>query len=1201
MARHAILIGVGGTGQYVLTLVKKELMEAHGGKVPSNVRLLAFDTMPEASAGGNKDLPENIISIGNVQLERNVEFFPLMGNGWEIGEQIVRGQAKYLGRKVDRRSGYIWFDAEEYRRSIPPALWDLAAGAGRIRQFGRLSFFMKIDDIRHRLELAFAEVQARLTANQELEVIIVSSFAGGTGAGMFIDMGVLCRDLGKSINNHMIIRGFFILPRAFANPHGIDEEGRRMMARSFAAWRELDRFMNLGPDYGAHTISYRAENQLDIPVSARPFDVCYLVDSKSSNYSLENVPTEHGVFPATSNYISLILDEKAGPLYSLDTRNFIQNQGRTKPGYCAFRTHTIKVPIYYDLELCALSFAQDLMETWLVPIRDARKNVTGLADNQNNEQANTQGRDQVIPFLKAESMMRNAVTDHLSPQGSQSGGENLHNSLLLPHIAQIYSLRTNPSKMTQQLDEDVTGGFSTVNEDGTISPTTYVGRLAILPSDANRTMIEMDGKVREPDAQMIVTEAGVCVWDEVKPSSQTGESPVYAPDRFKDQVEGIEAFVRKHYGAGAGNRGKFGYALEESRRFQVKRFRELLRQWLLNTLNGTVTDPRLSLSGKLGYASDFCQELVKALDSYRAYLEEVKKRRDNKQILEGLVQDEEYFRQDMELHAGDKCVFFFTHPYAYVTQERYLLAVDRRLQYRKDEMVLETMSMLTSDLITEARGALAAVERWVASLATGGQAAPSLIREIAHQVEVINGTMAQERLDMATQVMTPEAKYQKRQGKLDEELRRVSWDIQLGYGFEINCKLFVPVEVEDSATNTKVVNNRAVTLKPGDTFIDLQHNLAQVMTVARAIYSDLRENRRVLDEVQTMQPYLTPTGLANDMVAHSDVLVDLSAKADRQQHVRQAYLRVMDPANARSTSATDYLDKVKNQICATLGIVDGRNYRTLQSQDEYKLTLLHTIYRIQDTDFNIWSILRDQYLQHITRSKNIENSARLHIYPAECNSARYESKLTPLLNKGYRPFHPRVVMLLEHAERVSLFFRCLAYGFIRQEEIRETGERKYLLCVPRIGNSLPVDNILLVSNTDSYGALKYNEWPSAFEIVHAFAMVGHDARVENKIINWENLNTAIVLHESALREAGELDNRLRRQMEDSEGIVQSLSRIRSEKREAYLASHQTLPQGGWSWEDDGQDCEDLADLIKMMYMEVKAGQTAEITITNDLV
>lgn len=1196
MARHAIIIGVGGTGQYVVTLVKKELMEINNGSVPKNVRLLAFDTMPEAAAGGNKEMPENIISIGNVKLEPHVEFFPLSGNGWELGEQVIKDQLPHIGKRSARGQGYAWFDALEYRKHITPALWDLAAGAGRIRQFGRLSFFMKIDDvIRPRLETAFQTVRSELKNDEELEVILVSSFAGGTGAGMFVDMGVLCRDIGKSIGNHMIIRGFFVLPRAFANPHAVDEESRHMMARSFAAWRELDRFMNLSPDYGAHQVSYKANNQLDIEVKARPFDVCYLVDSKSTNYSLETVSTEHGVFPAIANYISLILDEKSGPAYSQDTRNYLRSEGSNKPGYSAFRTHTIKVPIYYDLELSSLSFAKDFLERWLIPVRDGRKNITGLADNQNAEAPNTQGRDAVIPFLQAASQTQNAILNRLSVEEGSTNGSTLQNTYLLPHIAYIYGLRGNPSKLAQEKDTDAIGGYSTVGEDGSVSPVTYVGRLALLPSDANRTLIEVDGKLREPDAMAMKTEAGISIWDEVKPSDETGENPLYFLDRSRDPVEGIEAFERRHLGAGAGNAGKFGAALAEARKFQVKRFRELLKVWMLNSLNGTQMNPRIGVSGKLGYVADFCNELIKALDNFREYLDDVKTKRDNQSLMSGALEEEEYTRQEMELWAGRKCAFFFTHPRAYVKQHHYLLAVDSRLRVRKDDMLLDTLNLVTADLLVEARKAQEMVQQWVDALALGGGKTIGLLRQVIKQKDTASASLAQERLDEATQTMTPEARYILDEAKITEQLRRISWDVDAERGFEIACKVQVPVEEVDNNAVATVVDHTQL-LAAGDNQIDLDKNLSLFMTIFRHVYRDMRDERRVLDEVMKMNQYAQPVALANDLVAHSDVLVDLSANADKQRHARQAFLRVMDPAKAKSSEATKYLDAVQNQMIATLGIGENKGFRKLESQDEYKLTLLHTTYRIQDTDFSIWSTLRDMYLQHITSSKNIENAARLHVFPAECNAARYESRMPFLIHTGYRPLHPRVVMLLEHAERVSQFWRCLAYGFIKGVENKQTGERKYVFNLPKIGANFAQENYLLITNMDQFNNLVYPEWPSIFDVIHAFVMVGRDKTTNNEI-NWQNLTNAMLQWENSLRDKDEFEAKIRAQAEGENGQVVQLKQKRQQMRQEYLARHQNAPQGGWTWGEDGQEYEDLADLAKMMYQEALTNQSAEVVTT----
>lgn len=1192
MARHAIIIGVGGTGTYVVTLVKKELMEINGGKVPNNVRLLAFDTMPEAAAGGNKDLPENIISIGNVKLEPSVEFFPLSGNGWQIGESVVKDELPHIGKRGGSKQGYIWFDSIEYRKQIPPALWDLAAGAGRIRQFGRLSFFMKIDDvIRPRLENAFAGVTANLEHNEELEVILISSFAGGTGAGMFVDMGVLCRDLGKSINNHMIIRGFFVLPRAFANPHSIDEESRHMMARSFAAWRELDRFMNVSPDYGLHKISYKPNNQLDIEVKARPFDVCYLVDSKSINYSLETVPTEHGVFPTVANYISLILDEQAGPAYSQDTRNYLRSDSSNKPGYSAFRTHTIKVPIYYDLELSAISFARDLLDRWLAPLRDGKGNIIGLADNFNNEIPNTQGRDSVIPFLQAASQTDNAVLNRMSVDEGAVTGPTLQNAYLLPHVAYIYGLRNSPSKLSQEKDNDALGGYTIVGEDGSISPGTYVGRMALLPPDANRTRIEMDGKLREPDATAMKTEVGTYLWDEVKPSSEIGEHPMYALDRFRDPVEGIEAFERKHLGAGAGSSGKFGAALTEARKFQVKRFHDLLRIWLLNTLNGTQVNPRVGMAAKLGYAADFCNELIKALDYFRGYLEDVKTKRDNMSLMSGAIEEEEYTRQEMENWATRKCVFFFTHPRAFVKQHHYLKAVENRLRVRKDDMLLEALNLVTADLLKEARKTQEMVQQWVNVLALGGDKTIGLLRTMTTQQEVTSNTMAEERLDEATQTMTPEAKYILNEARIDEEMRRINWTVDPETN-AITCKIWVPVETV-SSNGVATIVDQPMDLGAGDNQIDLERNLSLFMRICRHVYRNMRDQRRVVDEVIKMNQYGQPVALANDLVNHSDVLVDLSAAADRQHHVRQAFFRVMDPAKAKSPQAAEYIKSVTDQMTATLGIAEGKGFRQLESQDEFKMTLLRTTYRIQDTDFSIWSHLRDMYLQHITSSRNIENAARLHVFPAECNAARYESRMPFLLHKGYRPLHPRVVMLLEYSERVSLFWRCLAYGFIKPIEDRDTGERKYVFSLPRIGNNISQENYLLITNMDQYNNLVYTDWPGIFDVIHSFVMIGKD-RTNNNEINWQNLINATHQWENHLRDCNEFEDRIQFQMTGANGQVAQLMQKRDELRKVYLAQHQSLPQGGWTWGEDGQEYEDLADLARMMYMDILSSQNAEV-------
>lgn len=46
-ANPAVIIGLGGTGKWVLTYIKKSLLDTYGGEMPKTVRLLSFDTTIE--------------------------------------------------------------------------------------------------------------------------------------------------------------------------------------------------------------------------------------------------------------------------------------------------------------------------------------------------------------------------------------------------------------------------------------------------------------------------------------------------------------------------------------------------------------------------------------------------------------------------------------------------------------------------------------------------------------------------------------------------------------------------------------------------------------------------------------------------------------------------------------------------------------------------------------------------------------------------------------------------------------------------------------------------------------------------------------------------------------------------------------------------------------------------------------------------
>ena len=70
----------------------------------------------------------------------------------------------------------------------------------------------------------------------DLEIVLVTSIAGGTGSGSFIDMGFLCRDLFPNA----VSTAYLVLPSVFDWVPGKRQTTR---ANGFAALKELEHYM----------------------------------------------------------------------------------------------------------------------------------------------------------------------------------------------------------------------------------------------------------------------------------------------------------------------------------------------------------------------------------------------------------------------------------------------------------------------------------------------------------------------------------------------------------------------------------------------------------------------------------------------------------------------------------------------------------------------------------------------------------------------------------------------------------------------------------------------------------------------------------------------------------------------------------------------------------------------------------------------
>ena len=122
-------------------------------------------------------------------------------------------------------------------------------GAGTHRQMGRLAFFLNYPAIRSTIQrqidetLRFASENPRSVEEHRLEIVIVMSLAGGTGAGMFIDVAYLVQDI-LNLPNYRNLRGKSVTLVAFLP--GVFEDQKALLDRlqqnAFAAFLELEHY-----------------------------------------------------------------------------------------------------------------------------------------------------------------------------------------------------------------------------------------------------------------------------------------------------------------------------------------------------------------------------------------------------------------------------------------------------------------------------------------------------------------------------------------------------------------------------------------------------------------------------------------------------------------------------------------------------------------------------------------------------------------------------------------------------------------------------------------------------------------------------------------------------------------------------------------------------------------------------------------------
>ena len=255
--KRCLYVGLGGTGMNALLHTKKMFVETYG-EVPPMIGFLGVDTDGDAY---KKELPSK---YGPVSLAPN-EQTPI---------QVEDAQEAYMTSKQH----FGWVHPDNVF-----ALTAMTKGAGQIRTNGRFALTCNYDMLTNKVTDAVGRItnadirnNAKYDADYvgDVEVHMVFSMSGGTGAGTFINMAYVVK---RALGNKCKITGYAVLPDVFESmsQYGMD----RVKPNTYGSILDLDYFMHLNGTEGLQ-FDYVSSTQ---EIKSRPFSAFFFVDNKNKN------------------------------------------------------------------------------------------------------------------------------------------------------------------------------------------------------------------------------------------------------------------------------------------------------------------------------------------------------------------------------------------------------------------------------------------------------------------------------------------------------------------------------------------------------------------------------------------------------------------------------------------------------------------------------------------------------------------------------------------------------------------------------------------------------------------------------------------------------------------------------------------------------------------------------------------------------
>lgn len=1017
MLKPALIIGLGGTGVLTLHHLKALLLHSlniQDGKLPDHIKLVALDTVKDKkkSAQTTADEKKKIAAL-RIELEPG-EYSWIGGDVYNFVREVDQGRHPHIAS---------WFQARSYLEVLPRASFSLEQGAGQLRQFGRLAVFHDVSaPSKSPIHSLFNRTIGEIRSTGEfktLDVFLVASVAGGTGAGMFVDIAYLTRQIALIEQKVAIrLRGFLVLPEAFSSiPGGVKPS---MQARAFAGMRENKRFMvDFQYEHG-YPMYYQASGTGGVwrnRIKTKLFDFLYHIDGRNSKNPLTNTLPELGVTAGIADVIAAMLDEDVGGgegVYERHATNVVaqatqsdvhEGSDRTVSFDSTVGSYTLIIPMQQIVQSLSYRLTRKALET-LFPFDKVDEDgyPLSLDPAASSEHRHDRGSAAGADFLK--------MADVQSWRDSEIkiSGTPFFREVL--RIAQGY--RPKDDSMVKELSGREAGDWETQLD----------------PADSSEEVRALRQRVQQKLNRRLE--------DDVPPN-QRGESAEAALDRI---IKDTESFKSRNLGrtdmrTGQRVGGEYQSALSEYADYQLQRFQAMLHVETENILNGGLSpdnSPSEQKAGKLGYLLDWFDGLEGRLSRFLEAMnvtKSVREARGDKQNAEDSAQDA---RQELEAKPGG--LFGGRRRKQLIDAEQELIDVERVII--AEDVAMKLVQRMLAHVQTLHQSAI----DWAETLIIGHDSLYGQLlrneKEIKAEIDAENEIPVREYLWDEQYIDDLYDKYALNVDAngdtgIDRYVKRVSWrhlkqrrGVQDMFGFG----LFFTIT--DDPDKNRLSSNQ-------------ERNMRLLLSPAQDVFSGIWEQESILKYLMTRK-YPNGNDLGNLLAEKTDVWLSFSGKTV----VPANYLHV---AYGSTSEEKNYLDAVRNRMFDVTKAT-GKLNDDVNSSDRFTLRIVFTQDLIPLDEIESYKAAESAYWNssgEIDDNKNVRGRLgreTLHLFPAEVNAAKLETRIPRRLKMKPRALHNDVVLQLENMKDFRLFVKAWAFDVIRQSSIEsESGGYENFWCL----------------------------------------------------------------------------------------------------------------------------------------------------------